>query len=190
MASKPRRKQQKEDTEMDNLTTASDADLASLGLDTETPVEAAPAAEPTVVDTASATEHAAEAATEESTVKAKREHVDVGTIELEEDVPLAPLTRQTGGSKYRFDDLRAPVKKEDGTFSYASFKVDLLAGVDEGKLRRSVQSATTQANRQAKGGKAGFEGKDVYFITRSVTVAGKFAGIRVYRVDGTVAKEG
>jgi hypothetical protein len=194
MASKPRKKAQKEDTNMDNLNTATDDDLASLGLGDETATEAAPAAaatdlaiEPTPVP------HTADAekGTEESTVaKQTREHVEVGEVTLEEDVPLTALTRQSGGSKYRFSDLREPVKKEDGSFSYASFKVDLLDGVDEGKLKRSVQSATTQANRQAKGGKAGYEKHDVYFITRSVVTNGKFAGVRVYRVDGTVAKEG
>jgi hypothetical protein len=193
----PRKAKQKEPKTMTELNpnTATDDDLASLGLGDETATEAPAekantdlAIEPNPVPH---TAPEADKATEEGTVaKQTREHVEVGEVTLEEDVPLTALTRQTGGSKYRFNDLREPVKKEDGSFSYASFKVDLLDGVDEGKLKRSVQSATTQANRQAKGGKGGYEKHDVYYITRSVMKDGKFAGVRVYRVDGTVAKEG
>jgi len=106
-------------------------------------------------------------------VKAKK--VEVGDIELgfAEFIPRAKRT--SGGSKYKFDALVTPQKKGNKTL-YANFLVKLLPGADADKLRRSVQSATTQANRQGLN-----EGK--YFVSRSVNKDGVFFGMQVFRTD-------
>lgn len=181
---------------MDNLANADD--LAALGLGdlgTPAPAEVVQTAEPVDTDSNEAqSESGTEAGASETVVvgtKTVREQVKIGEVQIEEGIALTPLTRVSGGSKYKFNELRAPVKADDGSFSYASMLVKPEEGEDDAKLRRSVQSATTQENKKHKGSKGGFDGADVYFITRSVADrAGNFVGMRVFRVDGTVAKEG
>ena len=118
--------------------------------------------------------------------KVAREEVNIGELVFEE-VEFIPAQKRGGasGSKYEFDKLPAPVAKEDGTgFKYATFTANLQPGVDADKLKRSVQSATTAENRAAK--EAGLPN---YYVTRQKIVAGEFAGITVFRVDATTAKE-
>jgi hypothetical protein len=151
--------------------------LADLGLTDETPAQqpqakasakAKPAAQP-----APAPEPETVAETEQTET---REEVEVGELEFGFVDFIPTAKRRTEGSKYKFDALAAPQTK-DGKTRYAQFTVKLQEGVDADKLRRSVQSATTQANRQGKN-----EGK--YFVSRSVNGAdGKFVGMQVIRTD-------
>ncbi len=106
-----------------------------------------------------------------------REEVVIGDLEFG-TIDFIPTAKRTGGgSKYKFDTLAAPKKNEaTGKIDYAFFIAKLEQGVDEDKLRRSVQSATTQANRQGKPA-----GK--YFVSRSVSKEGKFVGMQVIRTD-------
>jgi hypothetical protein len=154
--------------------------LADLGLDTVTtktatkPVaQSKPAAAPIV-------EATVEAADETS-----HEEVDVGEIEFGFSEYIPSAKRKAEGSKYKFDSLPAPGVWTDGPNKgrpkIANFTVKLQPGVDADKLRRSVQSATTQANRQ--GSDAG-----KYFVSRTVTTDGKFVGMIVYRTDAKPAK--
>lgn len=162
-------------------TVVSDVDpLADLGLDPEpvhttvdtaqeTPITDKPVVETTVSKTVT-----------KKTTEPTNEEVEVGEIEFgfSEFVPTAK--RKAEGSKYKFDQLVAPGVFEDGPHKgkpkFANFVVKLQPGVDPDKLRRSVQSATTQANRQGSD-----EGK--YFVSRSLTKDGQFAGMIVYRTD-------
>jgi hypothetical protein len=112
---------------------------------------------------------------------APRVEVEVGEIEIATEAleSLPALTRGGAtGSKYPFDGLVAPVADGDD-WKYSSFKVTLQPGVDEDALKRSVQSATTQANSKGK-----TDGKK--FVTRSVNEGGKFVAVKVFRVDGTL----
>ncbi len=146
------------------MTDVNDA-LADLGLDTAAPTAGAAA---------------------ETAARAPREEVEIGELEFG-TADLIPAMKRGGekGSKYQFDKLAAPVAKADGNgYSYSTFSVSVLPGVDPDKLRRSVQSATTAANRAAKA-----EGSSAYYITRSKLVAGEFAGMTVFRVDGTLGKD-
>lgn len=146
------------------VTTETNDPLADLGLDLDTAPVAKAAAKPAekpaaaaVAETAPAPEAAPETAT-------RGEEVDVGEIEFgfAEFIPTAK--RKAEGSKYQFDKLVAPGVFEDGPNKgkpkYAQFVVTLQPGTDEDKLRRSVQSATTQANKHGAA-----EGK--YFVSRS-----------------------
>jgi hypothetical protein len=137
--------------------------LAALGLDDDAPVAA----------TAAPAEAVAEAAS------AEREEVDVGDIEVG-FIDFIPASKRTsGGSKYKFDSLAAPALNAAGKTAYGFFRVSLQPGVDEAKLKRSVQSATTQANKQAKNG-----GSDAYYVTRAENgTDGKFKSILVIRTD-------
>lgn len=145
--------------------------LADLGLETsDAPTATQPAA--TVTETSTTVT--------EITSHTGRDEVEVGEIELgfAEFIPTAK--RKAEGSKYKFDELVAPSTWTDGPNNgkqkIANFFVKLLDGVDADKLRRSVQSATTQANKQGK--EAG-----KYFVSRSATKDGKFIGMIVYRTD-------
>ena len=143
--------------------------LADLGLNLDnTNAETAP-----VADTAVAVANA-------------REEVEIGELEFG-FADFVPAQKRGGasGSKYEFDKLDAPVAKEDGTgWKYATFTAKLQEGVDADKLKRSVQSATTAANRAAKD-----SGAPNRYVTRQHIVAGEFAGVIVFRVDGTIATE-
>lgn len=149
--------------------------LADLGIDLSAGTEAAAAV---------ATETAAGA---EAAEKAKRSQIDVGTIVVSEEAEDLPVLvrnftgeRKTG-SKYKFADIAAPVAKADGAgYAYFSMKVEVGEN-DPDAFRRSIQSATTQANNAYK------EGEDLRkFVTRSYNdAAGKFAGMKVFRVDAT-----
>ena len=143
--------------------------------------------------TAAATEVAAEAAAGAAVAeKAKRAQIDVGTIVVAEEAEDLPVLvrnftgeRKTG-SKYKFADIAAPVAKADGS-GYAYFNMKIEVGEnDADAFRRSVQSATTQANNAYK------DGEDKRkFVTRSFNdAAGKFAGMKVYRVDATMEDAG
>lgn len=118
--------------------------------------------------------------------KQKREEVEIGELEFGE-ADFLPALKRGGekGSKYDFDGLGAPVAKEDGSgFRYKFFTVRRLPDVDLDKLKRSVQSATTAANRAEKEA-----GSGKYFATRSYVENGEQVGIRVFRVDNTVKTE-
>lgn len=146
--------------------------LADLGLDIE--------------QTASteATEVAAEAASEPA--KAAREEVNIGELEFGE-ADFIPTAKRGGpsGSKYEFDKLEAPVAKEDGSgFRYKTFLARLQPGEDADKLKRSVQSAVTAANRSAKD-----SGAPNRYITRTAVQGGEFVGVTVFRVDDTLGGE-
>jgi hypothetical protein len=142
--------------------------LADLGLDLETApaVVAAPTKQPAVVAPV-------QAKTEGATTD--REEVEVGEIEFGFVDYIPTAKRKAEGSKYKFDKLPAPTEV-DGKPRIANFIVRLQPGVEADKLRRSVQSATTQANRQGAA-----EGK--YFVSRSVTENGEFVGMMVLRTD-------
>ena len=155
--------------------------LADLGLDlgTDTVATAEVAATETPVVAADAA--AGEAAT-------KREEVAIADLEFG-FVDLIPAQKRGGasGSKYEFHKLVAPVAKEDGTgFKYATFTVkpENAADFDADKLKRSVQSATTAENREAKK-----EGRVDRYITRQAIVGGEFVGVTVFRVDATLDAE-
>lgn len=152
------------------VTTETDP-LADLGLTDTAPTTTA--AKAPAASAATATETATETET------ASREEVEVGEIEFGFDFDVPVSKRRTEGSKYQFDKLAAPGKFEDGPHKgkpkIANFFVKLQPGVDADKLRRSVQSATTQANKT---------NKDKYFVSRTVADAdGKFIGMKVLRTD-------
>jgi hypothetical protein len=157
--------------------------LADLGLTDETPAQQ-PQAKATAKAPAKATEKpaATPAPTPEPETAAEteqtetREEVEVGELEFGFVDFIPTAKRRTEGSKYKFDQLQAP-QVVDGKTRYAQFTVKLQDGVDADKLRRSVQSATTQANRQ--GSQAG-----KYFVSRSVQDdKGAFIGMQVIRTD-------
>lgn len=163
----------------------SDNLLADLGIE----LGAGAAADAVVAETA------AGAAVAE---KAKRAQIDVGTIVLadeSEDLPALVRTftgeRKTG-SKYKFADIAAPVLKDETDaskgFKYFTMQIDLGEN-DPEAFRRSVQSATTQANNAYKTGEGDAAVYERKFVTRSFNVDGKFAGMKVYRVDNTMAAE-
>lgn len=109
-------------------------------------------------------------------------NINFGDIEIgtTTEIPTARRVGGRGGSKFPFDKLSAPVEK-NGKTTYSNFTVPYKAG-DEKKFRRSVQSATTQANRSGK--EAG-----KYFESRSVTKTdGAFGGIVVIRSDNRPAE--
>ena len=131
----------------------------------------------------------APAANTEAVTEAKehveREEVDVGEIEIGEIDYIPASKRASGGSKYKFDELAAPVTKDNGKKGYSFFRVTLQPGVDSDKLRRSVASATTQANKQAKD-----RGHDAYYITRAENGKdGKFQSMLVIRTDDRPTNE-
>lgn len=103
--------------------------------------------------------------------------MDFGEIEVGVATEV-PAARRTGGSgsKFPFAKLAAPTTDEKGNPKIAFFTVPYKAAFDKKKFARSVQSATTQANRSSAA-----EGK--YFESRSVVTNGEFAGISVYRTD-------
>ena len=136
--------------------------LAALGLD---------------VDSAANTE------INEAVEKAEREEVEVGEIEVGTIDYIPASTRSAGGSKYKFNDLVAP-KEVNGKVQYSHFTVRLQDGVDETKLKRSVQSATTQENKKNKE-----RGSEAYYITRTVNQGGKFVAIMVIRTDAPRADD-
>lgn len=164
-----------------NLDTAIGGDVAA-NLVSETEAKAAG-------NTASTGGTAPAEAAPAKAARAPRVEVNVGEIVVSTEFEsLAPLVRGGGGgatgSKYKFDELLAPAQQADGSWGYTSFLVELQEGVDEDALKRSVQSANTQANANAK--KAG---EPNYYVTRSVVKDGKFVGMKVYRVDNTIAKD-
>ena len=153
--------------------------LAALGLDMDDASVSAPAVvqEPTVTETASedtVTETAAESHAD------AREEVDLGELEVGTIDFLPALTRlgNRGGSKFKFDELAAPEVGADGKTKYSFFAANSQEGVDDKKIKRSVQSATTQANKRAKE-----EGSNKYFVTRTENKDGKFHRILVIRTD-------
>lgn len=112
--------------------------------------------------------------------QADHSEVKIGDLEFGFSDFIPATKRKVEGSKYNFDKLAAPGVWAEGPSKgkpkIANFFVALVPGEDEGKLKRSVQSATTQANKHNEA-----EGK--YFASRSRIVDGKFAGMVVYRTD-------
>lgn len=156
-------KSQKSIKSLKGSTNMSNDALAALGLEITGDAPAAPAADV--------------APTEAPAERAAREEVEVGEIEVGtlDFIPTSQRGGGGGGSKYKFDELKAPASAK-GPFSY--FKVSLVEGVDELKLKRSVQSATTQENKKQKD-----RGSDAYFVTRTINKDGKFDHILVIRTD-------
>lgn len=120
--------------------------------------------------------------------KEKRKEVAIADLEFG-FADFIPAQKRGGasGSKYEFDKLVAPVAKEDGSgWKYATFvaKPENPAEFDAEALKRSVQSATTAANRAAKD-----SGAPNRYVTRQHIVGGEFVGVIVFRVDGTVDSE-
>jgi len=155
--------------------------LAELGLNLE---GEATETEASTVDTAAV---AAEV-TAEAKTRAPRVEVNVGEIVVAEADDLPESTRKGNPafgkreSKYPFDKIEAPVLKEDGvTYKYHSMVLTLQEGVDPDALKRSVQSATTQANSTYKA-----EGRR--FKSYSTVVDGAFVGMKVFRVDDKAGK--
>lgn len=159
---------------------ATDDSLAGLGLDDfETGAPEAPA-EPAAAETVTEV-----VATEEA--KAAREEVKIGELEygVFDSIPTVRRGGGASGSKYKFEDIKAPVAKADGSgFSYSYSLVRLVEGEDADKLKRSVQSATNQANAAAKK-----DGAVERFINRQFIEKGEYAGTYIIRVDGTQDEE-
>lgn len=171
---------------------ANDA-LADLGLDfgadnasPTTPEAATDAAkeaiaQETVANTAPVTESdTSEEKRTFTTVKISDEDIDID----EEGSTLPPLERKgfggggRQGSKYPFEKLNAPTGEGDQR-RYTSFTIRVPEGEDYERVRRSVQSAATNANSQAK-----TAGLPNYYVTRQFNNdKGEAVGIRVFRTD-------
>lgn len=124
--------------------------------------------------------------------RAPRVEVKIGELVFGDEDELPSIERNGGGfgereAKYDFDGLEAPYKGPNAAgeevWKYKTFTVGLLEGVDADALKRSVNSATTAANKKAEEAKNG-----KYFVTRSVIKDEKFVGIKVYRIDDTTGK--
>lgn len=149
--------------------------LADLGLDlggaSEEVQAETPVTDETVTDTPAAED------------KVTRERVKVETSVSEDFEELPALERNGFGGgprekKYPFDELAAPKDLGEGKMGYASFKVVPAEGEDMERTVRSVQSAATQANRQAKEAN-----ESAYYETRTITEEGAVVGIKVFRTD-------
>lgn len=138
-------------------------------------------------------ETANETGTEAETAeKKKRKHVAIAPLEFG-TIDLIPENNKGFGakkSKYNFEDIAAPVANAANAsgfdYGFALVKPEDIASADydEETFIRSVQSATTAANRKAK--EAGTEER---FVSRRQDVEGEFVGVLVIRVDGTIATE-
>jgi hypothetical protein len=149
--------------------------LADLGLDDTTSTKPTTAAAKKQADVKKSAKAGTTDKPKAKPTETTREEVEVGDLEFGTIDFIPTAKRVTGGSKYKFDELAAPkAEGEKGRFSF--FVVKLEDGVDPDKLKRSVQSATTQANRTGEK-----EGK--YFVSRSVSKDGKFVGMQVIRTD-------
>ncbi|AUZ94728.1 hypothetical protein HOR97_gp02 [Agrobacterium phage Atu_ph03] len=133
-------------------------------------------------DNATAPTADAAAPAADAAAKTEREEVKIGELEAVSFDAIPPQRRGGGasGSKYKFETIAAPVAKDGGGYSYSGTLVRLVEGEDADKLKRSVQSATTQANAKAKE-----DGAVERFITRQHVEKGEFAGVYIIRVDGT-----
>lgn len=165
---------------------SADNALAELGLDLE-PSNASPVNQQAgdvseeVVNTAPVAEtDTSEDKRTFTTVKISDDDIDIDT----EGSDLPPLERKgfgggaQRGSKYPFEKLPAPTGEGDAK-RYPSFTIRVPEGEDYERVRRSVQSAATNANSQAKSA-----GLTNYYVTRQFTNdAGEAVGIRVYRTD-------
>lgn len=150
--------------------------LADLGLDLGGEVAGATVAEGSTTAT-------------EKKARAPRKEVNVGEIAISDGEELTPIQRNfvpgARESKYKHDELNAPVAKADGSgYTYSAFLVELQEGTEFDALARSVYSATNAENRKAK--EAGLTTK---YVNRTVAKDGKNIGIKVFRVDDTLAAE-
>lgn len=137
-------------------------------------------------DTAPVASVEAPAATEAAPVEVSDEPSFGFSQVMEEADDLIPLVRLGGGGKgresqYDFKSLKAPVISEDGKRKLSVLFVAYTAG-DADKHKRSVQSASTQQNRQN-------EGTEVYYETRTVQENGEYKGVKVYRTDARPAEK-
>lgn len=159
-------------------------ELADLGLDLGAEVVATDAVvteTPVVAETVVTTEATATEA------KEKREEVAIAELEFG-FADFIPAQKRGGssGSKYDFDGLVAPVLKDEANaslgYKYATFTVkpENADDFDADKLKRSVQSAVTAANKASKD--AGTVNR---YLTRQAIVNGVFVGVTVFRVDAT-----
>lgn len=165
--------------------------LADLGLnfDAATPApDAGTVTDEALLSGGAATSPAVPA--EAPVAEAKKARVQVAIAPLEfGTIDIIPAQKVGGakGSKYEFDKLVAPVAKEDGSgynYSYFLAKPEDDQNFDEDAFKRSVQSASTAANRNAKK-----DGTEDRYLTRQHIVKGEFVGVLVLRVDGTVGEE-
>lgn len=151
--------------------------LAELGLNLD---NAAPAGSVLEAINGAAAMETREQPVQQQQAKAVRTEVKIGAQELGEAGDLPAFVRGGGGktgSKYKLDEIPAPVQdKKTKKWSYVPLNIKPAEGEDADKLRRSVQSAVTQANKTAKDA-----GEKTYYATRSTE-----AGIAVYRVDDTL----
>ncbi|MCY1708382.1 hypothetical protein [Pannonibacter sp. SL95] len=119
-----------------------------------------------------------EAATETGAVTTPQA-VEVGEIETGVMAELPPSARSGGGggtSKYAFDKLAAP---SDKGFSFIRVKAPEGASKeDTERLRRSVQSATTNRNRAAKE-----RNEPNYYETRTEQKDGSVVAVLILRTD-------
>lgn len=160
-------------------------ELADLGIDLGNDTTAV-----TSTETVTASEvGSVEAVVGTEATKAPREEVAIADLEFG-FADFLPAQRRGGGSKdskYDFDSLVAPVAKEDGSgYRYATFlvKPEDAENFDAERVKRSVQSAVTAANKSAKD-----DGLPNKYVTRQNIVAGVFVGVTVFRVDQTLATE-
>lgn len=155
--------------------------LADLGLDfgveEEKAVKPAPKADK---------EPATDAPKEAKAPRAPREEVEIGELAFGKSKGITGIRRAGAtGSKYKFDKLAAPVGPDaDGDYEYDTFTAFVQEGVDADKLKRSVQQAVSTENRKEKA-----DGTVKRYATRAVTKDGVFAGVKVYRVDGTLGED-
>lgn len=150
--------------------------LALLGM-------AASPADPTVANVEPAVDQAAlNASAPVDAPKEVAEEKSFGFEQATEEADDLPALVRLGGggkgreSQYDFASLKAPVVSEDGKRKLSVLFVKFTGEGDADKMKRSVQSASTQQNRQN-------EGTSVYYETRSVQENGKFLGVKVYRTD-------
>lgn len=156
----------------DNTSAAADA-LAALGMTADAATTAAPEA-PVEAPAAEATTVEGEAAPAASAF-------EVGEIsDLSfDDVPVAERAFSARKSQYGFEDIGAP--GTDGKNFHG--KLVPFTGGDKDKFKRSVQSAATGQNRNAKNA-------DVpnYYVTRTAEKAGSFVGMYIIRTDDRPAE--
>lgn len=160
MAKRPATKSEKKP--MNDINTTAADPLADLGLDI--PSDALDAAAP-----------ASEPATAETNEAPVATTYEIGKIKSARIKELPTTTRAGGtGGQFPFAELEAP--NDEG---YDSREIEFDGG-DEGRFRRAVQSATTQANRTFK---SEDPKADRYFVSRSNMQGGKLVSMTIIRTD-------
>lgn len=130
-----------------------------------------------------------EAAAAPKKTRAPRVQVKLGEVTIGEAEDLADITRGGGAegrdSKYDFiATIPEPVQKEDGSWNYFPATVPLVEDGDVDALKRAINSAISGANSKSKEA-----GTPNHYVSRSWIVNGEFKGVKIYRVDATLAKK-